>query len=390
MSIIGIQIVLARRLPTDVFGTLLLAQSLALLAEGLILARAGEVAMFVLGRLWTTAPGRVAATVGELRRRELQWSLWTLVGVSLAAPALGWMFTVPAYYYAAFGAAIALQSGYGASKALFVVAGRVQAQAGFELAYSSLSFLAMWACVAAAGAPGFIGAVVLSSMAKAEAARRITRAWLPPSDVAALPDTASMGTLSAASLVRNASNSAANQGDVLVLGLFAPKEVVALYKVSRTLAALPGRVVGPVWSVLRPRFVRQLGEGRVQDLKRDVFRFAVAFFLGGLAVAPAAWFYCAPALGWIYGPAYVEAAAVTLILLIGNWLLAGVTGWLGTIAIMSSDKRVTVGLYTMLASLICTGTVLAGGDLTMTAAAVTASMVAVAICAWLWLGMARQ
>jgi O-antigen/teichoic acid export membrane protein len=383
LCIVGVQVVLARTLPAEKFGALLVAQALALLVEGLVVARAGEVATFVLGRAWPKSPAQAALAERRLRALEWRWGLGALAGFALAAPFLELVFDASALFYVAFGAAIALQSGFGTSKAVFIVTDHVRAQAWFELGYSASAFVATSAAVATWGVNGFLGAAVVLAICKAEAARRITRAWVPAAPTHEGP--LEFNALSMPSLLRNAFTQVANQGDVLILGLLAPKESVALYKVSRTLATVPGRAAGPLWSVLRPRFVRHLGTGQAGALRREVVRPATGLAIAGVVAAPLALMVAAPALDWIYGPAYAAAASVMLILLVGNWLLAGVTGWLGTISIMSADKRVSLGIYSLLAIAICGGSTLAAGDLVMTATAVATAMAGAAVLAWGWL-----
>ena len=383
VSLLGVQVILARSLPADQFGALLLAQAFTALIEGLVVARAGEVAMYTLGHAWLDQ-NKAAGAARALQRSEMKWSVLACAAVVFASPLLGYVFGVPAYWYAVLALAIPLQTGFGVSKALFIVSNRVRMQAWFDLLFCMAIVTVVGLGVWSAGVNGFLAATVLLAGLKTVVAKQVTARWLP----AAGPDVGSdpgAGAVSPASLARNAFSNIANQADVLVMGLFAPKEAVALYKVSRTLSSIPGRAAGPLWAALRPRLVRHLGAGSLGEVRREVSRSALLLGGVGIVAAPAAWVLCEPTLALMYGPHYIAASSATLILAAGNWVLAGLTGWLATVAIMSVDKRVTVGLYAVLAASICAGALAAGGGLVTTATAVACAMVFTSGLAWAWL-----
>lgn len=69
------------------------------------------------------------------------------------------------------------------------------------------------------------------------------------------------------------------QADIVLLGIFAGKEQVALYKIAVQVCSLPLRVTDPVYQVLLPQFSKLLAKGALKDVRKMVAKISV---VGGL------------------------------------------------------------------------------------------------------------
>ncbi len=384
VATLAVQVILARSLATAVFGAFLLAQAIVNMVEATLTARAGEVATYWLGRTWKDEFPRARGYARYLVRRELRWNIIAAALLGLAALLLGEQLEIDAWLIAALALAIPLQASYGVSKTLFIVAGRLRQQAAFEISHS-VSYCALaLALVPAFGVPGFVVAYLFMTLAKTLVAGWWVRRFWPSGLQAPALKPPALG-LSGFSLARSVSVNVSQQADVILLGLFASKEGVALYKVARTVASLPTRLAGPVWAVLRPRVLACLRANDLVEVRRLLRWPALALFALGMLALPIAYAWLDDLLALLYGAQYAASAPMALLLLAGVWLLFGVSGWLVFIAVITANKLLATSLFVSQAVLVLLAALVARGDGLLLAGLSAGAMALIAAFAWLTL-----
>ena len=101
------------------------------------------------------------------------------------------------------------------------------------------------------------------------------------------------------------------QGDVLLLGRLAPPAVLGVYSVAVALATRLDTLNQSLFTVLMPRASRLAGRAALRQYSRQVLTGAML-----LAVAlGAAALLAQPAIAWVYGARYADAAPLFLVLL---------------------------------------------------------------------------
>jgi O-antigen/teichoic acid export membrane protein len=384
VATLAVQVILARSLATAVFGAFLLAQAIVNVVEATVTARAGEVATYWLGRTWKDEFPLARGYARYLARRELRWNIIAAVLLGLAALLLGEQLQIDAWLIAALALAIPLQASYGVSKTLFIVAGRLRQQAAFEISHSVGYCVLALVLVSAFGVPGFVVAYLFMTLAKTLVAGWWVRRFWPSGLHAPALRPPALG-LSGFSVVRSVSVNISQQADVILLGLFASKEGVALYKVARTVASLPTRLAGPVWAVLRPRVLACLRANDLVEVRRLLRRPALALFGLGILALPLAYFWLDDLLALLYGAQYAASAPMALLLLAGVWLLFGVSGWLVFIAVITANKLLATSLFVSQAVLVLLAGLIARGDGLLLAALSACAMAMITAFAWVTL-----
>lgn len=381
-SLLIAQILLARTLPQATYGAVVLMQSLVNLVEALFLARAGEVALYWIGRTWGDDSVLARGYAASLARNELLWN----GGVYLFALALAWpahlVFAIDPVLLGMFALTIPLQASFGVSKSVFISSGKIAFQSKCEIGYCAVYLALVIPLTLLFKEAGFVCASVVAAGAKTLVWWWLAKGlWAPSSAGAARVSPPSTG-VSVHSLIRNACVNIAQQGDTLILGVIASKETVAIYKIARTLANLPAKVAGPVWSVLRPRVLDAL---RANDAVRVRRLFVVPGAWLALLCAPCVfilWLCAEPLLSAVYGASYAAAALPLVALFAGTWLHGAATGWLPFAAVMAKRKIGFTKLYVLLAVAIIAGTLLAGDSALNIAIAASGSMILVSALAW--------
>jgi O-antigen/teichoic acid export membrane protein len=211
----------------------------------------------------------------------------------------------------------------------------------------------------------------------------VRRFW--PPGVEAEPMRPPALNLSAYSVVRSVSVNISQQADVIILGMFASKEGVALYKIARTVANLPTRLAGPVWAVLRPRVLNSLRTNNLPEVRHLLVRPAFALLGLGVLALPVAMLWLDDLLAVLYGAQYAASAPMAVFLLVGVWLLFGVSGWLAFIAVITSNKIIATTLFVAQACFVLLAGLAARDSGLMLALLNAASMALIAAVAWLLL-----
>ena len=386
LCIITIQVFLARTTDSSLFGLFLVSQAYVNLFEATAIARGGEVAIFCIGRSWdTTSEGKIIlhGYANYLRSQELYWNFTVYLLLTLIAWPASHFSSIDFLLSLLLGLAIPLQSSYGVSKGIIIASGKINLQSLFEISYS-LSLLTMVVLLTLIwGIQGTAIAYSLVALLKTYLAYLVAKRIIGPSHHHATKPP--WERLSYYSILRNLAKNLASQGDVLILGILALPSEIGMYKIARSLSNLSMRLADPMWSVLRPRFLAALREQNLSRIHRLIFLPASGFMLVGYGIAlPLLYFYAEPVIAISYGPSYMEAAELLIILFIGTWLHGAITGWLNFFLIISENKKLGSLLLITLSLSILLTSYLAGGDPRRVALGVSFSLIGISLVSW-WL-----
>jgi O-antigen/teichoic acid export membrane protein len=386
-SIVAQQVLLARVLSAAAFGEFVALQALVTFVEGLFVARAGEVALRWVGRTWQADKVSAVGYAKFLARREFVWNVavYGLFAVGGVVASHELSFSLPLLLILA--ASLPAQSGYGASKSVFVADGRLTEQAWFEIGTNLLSLCLCGVLLLVFGLLGFAIGAVTAAVAKNFVARRMSRSFWPADarDVSAreIPS----ASASAYSFVRNLFSNFSANGDVMLLSLSASQEHVAVYKVARSIANLPGRAAAPLWTVLRPAVLRALDTVGERPILAVVGKPALLFLLSGIVAAPIAYWMSLWFFAWLYGPGYAASGVPFLILLPAVWWYSAISGWFGFLSIVSVRKLVPTLVFGSVALLMLVAGWFFGSTPQSMAAVVAASFAVGGLLAWALLAL---
>jgi O-antigen/teichoic acid export membrane protein len=389
LAMLGVQVVLVRVLSLDGYGAFALAQAFVLLFEAVFVPRSGEIALQTIGQAWHQEPGRVQFLAKRLRREELQWNLAIWVILAATAYLLSAQLKIDIALAAGLALAIPLQAGYGVSKAVIVVAHRIKQQSLFEICIHAITLFAVGVGVIMAGLPGAVAGYVAVAAIKTRIAHfwanRLITKDCPPDEASELVvRRATFRRLSAIAVWRNGCQAAAQQGDLLIVGSALGNDAAAIYKAAKTIAAVPGRAIAPLWGALRPRLMKAVGTKDRPQMVRLIVWPGVLVLAATVPIYFLIEFLAPLAVRWIFTDSYATAAAPLVILGIGAWIFFGATGWLGFLAIISERKRATTLLFTLNASVILLFGTLLGRDAMSMAAVVCGAQVITSAAAWGW------
>lgn len=110
------------------------------------------------------------------------------------------------------------------------------------------------------------------------------------------------------------------QADIVLLGLLAGKEVVALYKVAVQICSIPLRFTDPVYQALLPQFSKAVADGQEHECRRRVVQISFAGLMLFPVIIIPYWFVGAPVIELLFGAQFggaYEIGFVYLFALVG-------------------------------------------------------------------------
>jgi O-antigen/teichoic acid export membrane protein len=341
-----LQIGIARLLGPSEFGIYSASLAIIALFEVPLVVRSGETAIRLLGERWRTGDGLVPLAMRMVRFDwilflstflVIEAAIWTVrsrVGID------PWLVTILALM-------IPAQAGYGVYKSYFILLDKVTDMVRYEFTYAlalaSLNLIGLvgW------GLYGLAVSMPVACVAKTYLAYRYTRKYVPePSDmVAAESRVPSLTKLGFISITRNFFANALNQVDVILLGFLQKPEVVALYRVGKSLASLPTKVSFPVWRYLQPKFMEAIQSGHLARQRQIALSGAAVVLVVIVCLTPAVLIFGEDLLVSLYGEAYRGAFEHFLILSVGVCTFYGISGWFKFWAVLSNAQAFGIGVY---------------------------------------------
>lgn len=385
-----VQIVAVRSLGAGTYGQYATTIAVVALTELAALNRGGELALGSLGSAWVAQRwNEMRALTPLLVRLDRHWALAAIGALALVAFAFSGRLSVEPWWLLLAGLAIPVQIGYGADKAMLIVAGEIATLAKAEIAISLMSALVAIGLVLGFGAIGLVGGYAAAAALKVVIVRTLAnrkRRSLPRGTAATaprgLPPLGSQATTTARNLVM----AFGDQADVILLGALAGPAAAGTYKVAKSLATLPVRAVGPVWASLRPELVHYWFAADRSALRSVLSRPTLWLLLAGLAAIPLCWLFGAPMISLVYRIDGATVIPALVILLTGSWVYTGVAGWYRFLMLLDENKwrslRWSVG---QAAWLVAAGALVAGRGPTAMSVVVAAGQLAISALAVAWL-----
>lgn len=394
VSQIVIQILVVKFVSLEEFGEFTTASAIENLVETIFITRSSELSLQFVGKHWI-AGNYFSAKICVNRIKNLDWIINLVVYalIVLISISVSHIFNFNINYLLILGLQIPAQIGYGIYKSIFISASKIREQAIFEISFSVFLFLSCLLGVSYYGIYGFMVAWVVSAFAKTLAADWITRQWWPKNlaentdpkkgegDVI---DPKAWMSFSTHSILRNIFSSGASQIDILLLSVRGP-EVVAIYKIAKSLASLPARVVGPIWSSLRPRIMYLYNNNKYKELRKLVILPSL-FMLCFLTIfAFPASLISTPLIARVYGESYTASALPFLVLFVGNCCMSILAGWFGFWIVISSSSYLGGYVYGFLAFFILIfGFLLGNKSANSMALVVSSAMIFTSLLCWVF------
>jgi O-antigen/teichoic acid export membrane protein len=108
--------------------------------------------------------------------------------------------------------------------------------------------------------------------------------------------------------------------DIILLSIVCSPANIALYKVSKSLAAIPGTFLGAVWNSIQPKILSYSKNNMAKDLFLLTNKYTLRFLLCFAFVFIFLLFFSEHILTILYGVEYADASLPFLILFSGFWL----------------------------------------------------------------------
>jgi len=345
-------VLLARILPLADFGRLTTLLAIATVLEAAVGARGNETALAAFTQLRPDDIAGREALTRRLLRIDLVWSLTIYAGlIALAAGTglfagehLDWLILLMIGSFLTFP--------WGTTKSYMTVYRGPAAFPPVEMTYAAITLAVGVGLSAAIGGLGFVIGMIAASLARSLLAFRqagfspLVMIEPPP---ATSPEVArSLWMFGLTGTVRSGVLNLAGQMDILLLSAMSSPAAVGLYRAAKTLAGVVQRVALPLWFVLKRHVIvgtlDQVDAGR----SRKMIWLASLGVLagGGIAILPILYFREEIA-AFAFGPEYRAAAVAILPLVLGAWILYGVTGWSMLFGSVTKARATVIGIYVL-------------------------------------------
>ena len=363
VAALAAQILIVRLLTLNDYGVYAGALAVCAVAEGVAVARSGEISLNRLPALlhgvsdWPPSLGRVFRWFW---REELLFVTGAFAFVE--AVGLVYLLSVDSQMGGAImvmGLAMWALWCYGVWKSLIIVSADISSLSRMEV-YASLSTFTV--TVVGVATFGFWGLVVAYSAAAAlrnlaallvshRLLRRAQRQRFVLFETEEARRPKHVHSLLGAALLNLFKNF-----DLIILSLAASVESVAIYKIAKSLANLGGKFFGPFWNSLRPKWLATLYSADGIALFRMTAK--AAGWLGAFAVVAVGFAatFGDDLIPLVYGSNYVAAAPLLLALLVGECAVHALGGWSQLWVVARGDFAVrNLILIAVLAGLLLLG-----------------------------------
>ncbi len=385
LTVLLVQILLVRNVSIEAYGQFAFQQGLIALIESIVIARAGEVAIYWLGREWGSDFSLARGYSRFLFRREFLWASVVYLVILLVSIPISKYTVVDPVMFLLLGLSIPFQSGYGVTKSTFVVAGKIKEQAKFEIASSLVYLIVSSGLIIGFGLYGFILGSLTAALIKNLFSWKISQTFWPL-DIGPIKKCIKkppLVSVSIFSIFRNLMSNISNQADILILGLLAPSSSVALYRVAKTLSSIPTRIAAPVWAALRPSLIQAIRGSEFSKVRYLISLPAIIFLLTGLCTIPLFINYSGWIIKEVYGLQYKLSVTPFLTLMLGSWFYNMISGWIGFFAIIVPDKRVLNALFFLQGIAVMFCSILSNGSIFKLSFYIASTMITVSVLAWL-------
>lgn len=379
-----VQVFLARTLKLTEFGVLAIIQACANLIEGLVISRASDVAMHLIGSNWNKNHSKAIGYIRILAKTEYIWNFSFYFLLLIVAYPLASYLNINYLYFVIIGLSIPAQSGYGVSKSIFVIDGKLKQLALFEISYNIFFLILVLVSVKLYGILGFLWAVVFSAFFKTVVSKLISEKYCSNLFLDSSDRLKVESFHSSYSIFRSFFTNISTQLDVILLGSIASHESVAIYKVAKSMANIPLKFASPFWSVIRPDILDAMRSSDFYKLKKLIFKPAKFF---AILLFPSLIFLYAVSdylILKLFGPDYLSSFIPFLILFVGTWIGSAVTGWFGFVAVISESRKTVAMIIFISSTLLLISIYFSKGNLILLTSLTSLSVILVSSFIW-WL-----
>lgn len=373
------QVILARLLGPDNYGIYTASFAIIALVEVPLIVRSSEVALRTLTS--ARAEGRAYhAMEKNLARTDMKLLLGAYILLALATPWLSDFSKADYNLFMIMSLVAPAQIGFGVFKSRFTIFDNASVMARFEFIYALFYITLTVIGYMGFGMYGLAWGMVVLMLLKTQMAHHFTKAFLPERSSSTVVATfvKTLPSDSLFSIIRSALANGINQIDLIIVSSFQSTQAVALYKVAKSLSALPTKITFPIWRYLQPKLLTAIQDGNRAMFRKTVFFGAAISFAVLIVFFPPLWFFGGRLIELLYGTAYKEAFTPFLILLLGVWMFHSVTGWFKFWSVVVRSQMDGILIYLLLfLSIVILGILVGGGDITKMAL-IVASLLTVA------------
>lgn len=345
-----LQVAIVRLLGKENFGIYSTALAMVALVEVPLVVRGGEIALRMLGKAAREGDAEMLKCLArKIVRYDLLLYVFTFLLLSLVAWVAHRFLEFNPLLFVILALKIPAQAGFGVYKGYFTIFDKVTEMGRYEFVCVVALACLNLAGVLLGGIYGLAVSMVMAMVMETYLAFLFTKSYLPAVEQGVTSPSSRMQTTFTREgifpVVRNLFFNGFNQIDILLLGVFQKPEIVAVYKVGKSLASLPIKIAFPVWRYLQPKLMEAIQTGDTRKEKRVIL--AGAGILGAVMFCflPLVLFGGESAIVFLYGEDFADAFKHFLILLIGIWAFHGVAGWFKFWVVVTHSRLHGIGVY---------------------------------------------
>jgi O-antigen/teichoic acid export membrane protein len=332
------QVIIVRMLDISSYGVYAVIAAVISIIEGPLITRGGELALREAGRKWNDDRyGEAVSVINYINRNETSIFWMVYITIVIASFIFSEMiFDTDPIYLSILALSIPVQVGYGAYKNFLTITNNIRLQSYTEVLFASFTMLSVVIGILLYGLSGLLAALVLSALVKTRVSKYFYVKTLAGFGVVS-DSGQSEGVIqedfrkrSTSSMFRVLLQNGIMQVDIIILGLFQKPEVVAIYKVGKTLAGLPTKVSIPVWKYLHPAMVKAVNLRDVHLTRKTVFKGSAIVASLFALIYVAALLFGEDVVRFLYGENYTQSTTIFMILLLGYGAFYAVNGWFKT------------------------------------------------------------
>ena len=331
------QVIIVRMLDISSYGVYAVIAAFISIIEGPLITRGGELALREAGKKWNDDRHNEAVSVINYINRNEKSIFW-IVYAAIAIASFIFsekMFDTDPLYLVILALSIPAQVGYGAYKNFLAITNNIKLQSYTEVLFASFTMLSVVVGISLYGLPGLLAALVLSAWIKTRVSKynyvRVLAGFgVVDSGLSEVVIHEDFRKRSTSSMFRVLLQNGIMQVDIIILGLFQKPEVVAIYKVGKTLAGLPTKVSIPVWKYLHPAMVKAVNLRDVHLTRKTVFKGSAIVASLFALIYLAALLFGEDVVRFLYGENYTQSTTIFMILLLGYGAFYAVNGWFKT------------------------------------------------------------
>lgn len=321
---------------------------------------------------------RLSASVVQGRNAQVQTNILAQFALEARVLWLSWLvlmllttavwFAGPVLLQPAYWVILALSlpfcTGYSIAKSILVASNNIRLLTSFEIYSSAVMILISVCCIYQWGIWGVVIANPAYTLLKTGSAyvviNRYSAFRFPPGLLRAVfsrIDTQTSRKFATQTLIRNGFYNLANQLDMILIGMVQTPANIAFYKVAKTLASLPSRMILPVWAALRGRIVAAFHEKNYERLATLVLKPIGWMALGSLCCGALAWLLLPTVITWLYTASYLPAFLPALVIMVGYSLFQIAMGWFNIWVVISGkpEYSTAVSILIVAATLLLCG-----------------------------------